>query len=336
MTKHPGAESGGNTGPTPELIDRVVTSILSLPMIRHLGPSRLPSREAVAELVLLVRELVFPGFFGRRDLTEANLRDHVAELLARVRAHAAEQIASVERYMAEQQERTDRGGPEDTRSALASHRPRRITRDARELADRFVEQIPEIRRLLALDVQAAYDGDPAAEHPDETIFCYPGVEAIFSHRIAHALYTMGVPLLPRIIQEMSHSRTGIDIHPGARIGEKFFIDHGGGVVIGETTVIGNQVRIYQGVTLGAKSLDRDERGRVARTGRQRHPTIGDRVTIYAGAVILGGDTVIGDDCVISGGVFLTQSVPAGHMVRNKPPELVMRGRDGGKGLGTGG
>ncbi|MCB0900452.1 MAG: serine acetyltransferase, partial [Actinobacteria bacterium] len=178
-------------------------------------------------------------------------------------------------------------------------------------------------RLIALDVQAAFDGDPAAIHTDEVVFCYPGLEAILSHRIAHALTRLHVPLLPRLIQELAHNATGIDIHPGATIGESFFIDHGTGVVIGETTVIGDHCRIYQGVTLGAKSFQRDETGRLVR-GVKRHPTIGNRVTIYAGAVILGGDTVIGDDCVINGSVFLTRSVPPGHIVRQKSPELVMR------------
>jgi serine O-acetyltransferase len=178
-------------------------------------------------------------------------------------------------------------------------------------------------------VLAAFDGDPAATHTDEVIFSYPGLEAVLDHRFAHELLRLGVPLLPRIISEQAHSRTGIDIHPGAQIGRSFFIDHGAGVVIGETAVIGDHVKIYQGVTLGAKSFDKDERGRLVR-GRKRHPTIGDRVTIYAGAVILGGDTIIGDDCVISGGVFLSQSVPPRHVVRQKQPELVMRSnRDAG-------
>ncbi len=184
--------------------------------------------------------------------------------------------------------------------------------------------------MLALDVQAAYDGDPAAEHTDEIILCYPGLEAIATHRLAHVLYCLGVPVLARVMAEQAHSRTGIDIHPGAQIGESFFIDHGSATVIGETSVIGRQVKIYQGVTLGARSFPKDERGRVIR-GIKRHPTIGDRVTIYAGAVILGGDTVIGDDCVIAGGVFVTSSVAPGHVVQQTRPEPVLKPTSGGAG-----
>jgi len=299
-----GGQSGG------DLVARLTKSILDEPKTRHLGLMHLPSRDTVGEAVELLRELVFPGFFTRRGLTPENLGLHVQEVLARVTLHLEEQIRAVLRYV------------ESAGTATADEAACEVK--ARELARKFLEELPEIRRLLALDVQAAYDGDPAAVHTDETIFCYPGVDAIFSHRIAHALYRMNVPLLPRIIQEMAHSRSGIDIHPGARIGESFFIDHGGAVVIGETTRIGHHVRIYQGVTLGAKSFQKDPKGRLVRDGRQRHPTISNRVTIYAGAVILGGETVIGDDCVIAGSVLVTDSVAPGHMVRQMRPELVMR------------
>ncbi|MBL1216399.1 MAG: hypothetical protein D8M59_02770 [Planctomycetes bacterium] len=194
---------------------------------------------------------------------------------------------------------------------------------AAEITHAFLGRLPEVRRLLSLDVQAALDGDPAAEHTDETIFCYPGVMAIMVHRLAHELYRLDVPLLPRIMSEYAHSITGIDIHPGAEVGESFFIDHGTGVVIGETTVIGKHCKVYQGVTIGAKSFPKDARGRLIR-GVKRHPTLGDYVTVYASATILGGDTVIGEGCVISGGVFLTRSVPPGHIVRAIGPELVVR------------
>ena len=280
-----------------------------------MGETLLPSREAVAELVDLLRSLIFPGFFGRRGLTRENLPQRVEELLSRIGAHAETQVRSVLRYARHMGAAAERPAPADE-EAECDRRAREITRD-------FLEELPEIRRLLSLDVQAAYDGDPAALHTDETIICYPGVEAIFSHRVAHALYRRGVPLLPRIIHELAHSRTGIDINPGARIGESFFIDHGGGVVIGETTVIGNHVRLYQGVTLGAKSIEKDRFGRVVR-GAKRHPTIRDRVTIYAGAVILGGDTEIGEDCVVAGSIFVTRSVPPGHVVRQEQPRLLLR------------
>jgi serine O-acetyltransferase len=222
-----------------------------------------------------------------------------------------------------------RGGTGKGDRSRALPPPKAVEERAAEVAERFIQRLPELRRLLSLDVQAAYEGDPAAIHPDETIFCYPGIDAVFAHRVAHEFYAQGVPLLPRIIQEMAHSRTGIDINPGAKIGESFFIDHGGAVVIGETTVIGDQVRVYQGVTLGAKSIEKDAHGRVVK-GMKRHPTIGDRVTIYAGAVILGGDTAIGDDCIIGGGVFVTESVPAGHVVRPRDPELILRANAKGK------
>ena len=316
----PSADHGTEGLATPDgmvdatLVARVAASILGEHRTRHLGGTHLPRPEAVSELVELIREVCFPGFFGRRGITESNLALHVQQLLTRIAVLAEDQVRSVLRY-------THDIGPERADCAESRDADRR----AREIARAFLDWIPELRRMLALDVQAAFDGDPAAEHTDETIFCYPGVDAIFAHRVAGRLYGLGVPLLPRIIQEMSHSRTGIDIHPGATIGESFFIDHGGGVVIGETTEIGAHVRIYQGVTLGAKNFEVDARGRLLRgRNRKRHPTIGNRVTIYAGAVILGGDTVIGDDSVISGSVYVTESVPAGHLVRQTRAELVMR------------
>lgn len=308
----PESPAGGHSGSRAEaVVAALVKSAIDQPLTSHLGQVRLPSRQAVSELVELTREVMFPGFFGKRGLTRQSLPGHMHQLVARIAYLAEEQALSVLRYardIAPGQPHDD--GACDARAAL--------------VASRFVEQLPELRRLLALDVQAAFDGDPAAVHTDETVFCYPGIDAVFSHRVAHAFQSQGVPLLPRIIQEMAHSRTGIDIHPGAHVGESFFIDHGGGTVIGETTRIGHHVRIYQGVTLGAKSFDIDNSGRLVRSSKQRHPTIGNRVTIYAGAVILGGDTVIGDDCVIGGSVFITQSVPAGHIVRQKTPELVLR------------
>lgn len=312
------ARAGSEQPPCEAIVDaglvaRVTSSILDEHRTRHLGSTHLPSREAVGEMMGVIREICFPGFFGRRGLTEQTLGLHVQQLLTRVAVLVEDQVRSVVRY-------THDIVPEQTDSAECRETDQR----AQEISRDFLDWIPELRRLLALDVQAAYDGDPAAQHTDETIFCYPGVDAMFSHRVAGRLYAKGVPLLPRIIQEMAHSRTGIDIHPGARIGESFFIDHGGGVVIGETTVIGDHVRVYQGVTLGAKTFEMDDRGRVVHSRTKRHPTIGNRVTIYAGAVILGGETVIGDDCVISGSVYVTESVPAGHLVRQTRAELVVR------------
>lgn len=306
----------------PDLVRRLTDSMLADPRTCHLGKVLLPSREGVAELVELVRLLMFPGFFGGRGLTADSLQRHVATLLARVIVATEEESRSALRYM-----EGLRGGAVSSARGARRAPDRSLDDRASEVARAFADRLPELRGLLSLDVLAAYDGDPAAIHPDETIFCYPGVDAVFAHRVAHEFYAMNVPLLPRIIQEMAHSRTGIDIHPGAQIGASFFIDHGGAVVIGETTVIGDHVRIYQGVTLGAKVIERDAHGRAVK-GKKRHPTIGDRVTIYAGAVILGGDTVIGDDCIIGGGVFITDSVPPAHMVRQRPPELVLRAHEG--------
>ena len=194
-------------------------------------------------------------------------------------------------------------------------------RVAREKTDAFLRRIPEVRRLLSTDVRAAYDGDPANAHTDEAIFCYPGLDAIFNHRYAHELYQLEVPLLPRIMAEVAHNETGIDLHPGAKIGERFFIDHGTGIVVGQTCEIGRDVKLYQGVTLGALSL---KGGHDRWEGRKRHPTIEDGVTIYGGAIILGGNTVIGKGATIGGSVFITASVPAGHTVTMKQPQLTLK------------
>jgi len=311
---HSGKDFQGAGPSDAGIVERLTDSILAEPRTRHLLKTHLPDRDAVSDLVEDLRDLVFPGFYRRRGLTAENLRLHVQELVARIHLAVEQQVRAVLRYV----QHIDTDTADSSESIECDH-------TAKECAAKFMEALPEVRRMLALDVQAAFDGDPAALHTDETIFCYPGVDAIFSHRIAHALYTLRVPLLPRIIQELSHSRTGIDIHPGAKIGESFFVDHGAGVVIGQTSEIGRHVRIYQGVTIGATSFELDTNGQLKRTGdTKRHPTIGDRVTIYAGAVILGGETVIGDDCVIAGSVFITESVPPGCLVRQEKPELVLR------------
>lgn len=315
------ARPEGERGVTPASVQSLVRSIVSEPRTRHLGESPLPDRARIAALVELLRELTFPGFFVVRGLSEDGLPSHVAALASRILAHAVEEIRSALRYA--RHVAPDGGAARADGSPADADEARRCDEEARRIAHAFLDRLPDVRAALALDVQAAFDGDPAARHTDETIFCYPGVDAVFAYRIARVLHEQGVPLLPRIISEQAHSRTGIDIHPGAKIGKSFFIDHGAGVVIGETAQIGDNVKIYQGVTLGAKSFPKDERGRYLR-GQKRHPTIGDRVTIYAGACILGGDTAVGDDCVVSGGVFITESVPPKHIVRQKKPELVLR------------
>ena len=191
-------------------------------------------------------------------------------------------------------------------------------RDAKEIVSAFVATLPEVRRLVQTDVDAAYDGDPAATSRMEVVMAYPGLYAVTVHRLAHELYRLKVPVIPRIMSELAHSRTGIDIHPGATIGERFFIDHGTGVVIGETTVIGRNVRLYQGVTLGGLSFDKDASGALVK-GLKRHPNIEDNVVIYANATILGGETTIGHDSEIGGNVWIKDSVPPNSRVYNKPP-----------------
>ncbi len=300
-------------------MSRLAASARREPGLAHLvgdsGEDTLPpSRESVRELVELLRRLVFVGYFDELSIRDRDLESVLAAPLSRARAHLEDQITKALRYV-------DRIDPKRRNT------PHDCGAEARNAALCLLDALPEIRRRLALDVQATFEGDPAATHTDEIILCYPGIDAIFAHRIAHELYRLGVPMLPRMIAEQAHSRTGIDIHPGAEIGESCFIDHGTGVVIGETSVIGDSVKIYQGVTLGAKAFPRDEAGAFDKRIK-RHPTIGSRVTIYADAVILGGDTVVGDDCVINGAVFLTQSVPAGHIVRAKAPELVYRANRG--------
>jgi serine O-acetyltransferase len=196
-------------------------------------------------------------------------------------------------------------------------------RDAKEIVDDFVAALPEVRRLVETDVQAAYDGDPAATSRMEVVMAYPGLYAVTIHRLAHVLYKLKVPIIPRVMSELAHSKTGIDIHPGATIGERFFIDHGTGVVIGETTVIGRNVRLYQGVTLGGLSFDKDSTGALVK-GLKRHPNIEDNVVIYANATILGGDTTIGHDSEIGGNVWIKESVPPNSRVYNKPPAPVIK------------
>ena len=198
--------------------------------------------------------------------------------------------------------------------------------DARKIVEAFAQRLPDVKRVLETDVQAAYEGDPAATSRMEVVMAYPGMYAVTVHRLAHELYRLKVPILPRVLSEIAHSKTGIDIHPGATIGEGFFIDHGTGVVIGETTVIGRNVKLYQGVTLGALSFPKDETTGMLMKGHKRHPNVEDNVVIYAGATILGGDTTIGHDSEIGGNVWLMSSIPPHSRVYNKPPAPEIRGK----------
>jgi serine O-acetyltransferase len=293
------------------LIAKLVASYRAHPHTHHFDSDFLPSRAKTIQALELLRKLMFPGFFDEKKLTAANVSTHVESILDELRALLYDQIRQALRYA-----ETKANGK--AKAAQCEH----CDEEARRVTDAFLAQLPEIRRLLGTDVQAAYDGDPAAGNTDEIIFCYPGLDAIFTHRVAHELFKLHVPLLPRIMAEYAHNETGIDIHPGAQIDESFFIDHGTGVVIGETCIIGKRVRIYQGVTLGALTTKMVE----ALRGRKRHPTIEDEVTIYANATILGGQTVVGKAATINGGVFLVQSVPAGNTVSAEPPRLNIKSK----------
>lgn len=290
------------------LVNQLVDSYRSDPRTAHLDSMFLPSRAKTILILETLRRILFPGFFDDVRLGSDTVKYHVGDLLSRARAQIYEQVREALRY---DQNRTAGKGAGDACDACDEK--------AMTVTHAFLDRLPELRRLLSLDVQAAFDGDPAAASTDETIFCYPGVDATFIHRIAHEFYKLEVPLLPRIMSEYAHNETGIDIHPGASIGESFFIDHGTGVVIGETAVIGNRVKLHQGVTLGAISTKHGQSWR----GKKRHPTIEDDVIIYSNAIVLGGETVVGKGSTVGGSVFVTRSIPPGHLVTMKAPEPIV-------------
>jgi serine O-acetyltransferase len=271
--------------------------------IHHLDRRPLPSHAELVRVLMTIHELLFPGYIGAQGLTGETLRQHVESRMAWLFETLTEQINRA----------IDHG--------TKLHTACRVTDlEASECASEFLARLPHLRSVLATDVQAAYEGDPAAACLDEIIFSYPSIYAVMVYRLAHELYKLRVPLIPRIMTEHAHHRTGIDIHPGTRIGSRFFIDHGTGVVIGGTAIIGDNVKLYQGVTLGAFSFDKDAAGQLVRNTK-RHPTIEDDVVIYAGATILGGETVIGRGSVIGGNVWLTHSVPPGTRVLQDSPNL---------------
>jgi len=286
----------------PELdltIDAVVKSYDGPEEINNLETAALPNKRAVVQAFQHLLPVIYLGFYSTRDLDRVNLRAPLAEHLERAYDVLVEQIQCVLAY-----EQRFHGG-------------KRPPEQAEDVVLALFRRLPELRLTLNQDLVAAFEGDPAAKSIEEIVFSYPAVEAITAYRVAHELYRADVPIIPRIISEYAHSRTGVDIHPGARIGPRFFLDHGTGVVIGETCVIGASVKIYQGVTLGALSTRRTECGG---PHAQRHPTLEDHVTIYAGATILGGQTVIGKGSVIGGNVFLTQSVPPGSKISGRERE----------------
>ncbi|MCI8342248.1 MAG: serine acetyltransferase [Firmicutes bacterium] len=264
---------------------------------------KLPSRHAVIQIIKEFRRVIFPGYFGNENIMASEPEYFIGHTVTQLYEALKEQIRTALIY------KNLENLPENA-----------IDERADEICCHLFKKIPYIQKMLLKDIQAGFDGDPAAKSKEEIIFSYPGLFAIYVYRIAHELYKMKVPFVPRIMTEHAHSRTGIDINAGAEIGEYFFIDHGTGIVIGETTNIGNNVKLYQGVTLGALST---RQGQLL-SDVKRHPTIEDNVTIYSGASILGGNTVIGANSVIGGNVFITESVPAGTKVTIKDPELDYR------------
>jgi serine O-acetyltransferase len=290
----------------PSIIARLVSSSRHPELFAHVDAELIPSAEKIAEVIQRARRLLFPGYFDGQVLDANGLEYAVGMEVTQLFENLSQLIALSIRHDCQRYQ------------MVCTHCQER----GQEEAVAFLNTLPELREVLTTDIQAAFDGDPAARTIDEVVISYPGALAVTIHRIAHQLWRRQVPLVPRMMSEFAHGTTGIDIHPGASIGRSFFIDHGTGVVVGETTSIGQQVRIYQGVTLGALSLPKDEVNRLR--GAKRHPTIEDDVTIYAGATVLGGETVIGAGSVIGGNVWITQSVPPGTKVFLAPPKLIYR------------
>jgi serine O-acetyltransferase len=284
------------------IIKAIVDSYQDEAGINFIDTTNLPLRDRILEVLDLLMEVIFPGYTGVKDVTSSNISFVVGDILCQIQTKLAEQV----------------------KRALL-HQCRLKNSDctgchtmAQDVTEYLLAQLPKIRRLLKTDIQAAFDGDPAASSLEEIVLSYPGLRAITVYRIAHELYLKNVPLIPRIMSEHAHHETGIDINPGAKIGERFFIDHGTGIVIGETSIIGNNVKIYQGVTLGALAPAKGQSLR----GVKRHPTIEDDVTIYAAATILG-DVTIGKGATIGGNVWIKDSVPPGVTVSTTRPELVI-------------
>lgn len=290
----------------PEITEALVASYTECSRINHLGHEALPSREAVTEIINDLYEVIYPGFGRRQNLHIGNVEYYIGSLIDSLHDKLTTQIARALRHD------MCRESPHVDYEALA---------EAKTIE--FLKRLPQVRDVLDQDVAAAYRGDPAARSHHEIIFCYPGLEAITIFRIAHELLALGVPYIPRMMTEAAHSKTGIDIHPGAKIGHGFFIDHGTGVVIGETCDIGNNVKIYQGVTLGALSFQKDADGELVR-GTKRHPTLEDDVIVYANATILGGRTVVGARSVVGSSVWLTHSVDEETVVVLEKPSLKVR------------
>lgn len=289
----------------PEITEALVASYTECRHINHLGHRPLPSRDAVVDIVTDLIDILYPGFVRRQNLHIGNVEYHVGDVVDRLHDKLTHQIMRALRH---------ESGPSDELDYEAL---------AQQKTVEFLRRLPDLRNVLEQDAVAAFAGDPAAKSYHEIVFCYPGLEAITIFRLAHELLLLGVPLIPRLMTEYAHSKTGIDMHPGANIGPGFFIDHGTGVVIGETCDIGSNVKLYQGVTLGALSFPRDETGQIIR-GKKRHPTLEDEVVVYANATILGGDTVVGHHAVIGSNVWLTHGVEPYTVVLLEKPSLRIR------------
>jgi len=279
------------------LVDKIMTDYEQGRDIDEVKDFMHPDKDDIVKIIYQIRNIIFPGYYENKNYRIYTVRNNLSMLLEDVLYNLSKQISVVLKYLPQYENMNE--------ATLLS--------EGERLSLQFFERIPEVRRLTQTDLDAAYDGDPAAFNKPEIIFSYPGQFAIMVNRIAHELHLLGVPIIPRIMTEYAHTKTGIDIHPGATLGEYFFIDHGTGIVIGETAEIGNNVKIYQGVTIGALSTREGQKLH----GKKRHPTIEDNVTIYAGASILGGDTVIGHDSVIGANAFITSSIPCNTKVRKE-------------------
>ena len=289
----------------PKLVDEITLNYQKFGGMDHLEGKDLPVKKVVIDVLEDLFSILFPGYLGDSEITKANVKYHLGTKLTSVNTRLTGEVERSLKYIC----RKISECPQDV-----------CQKRADVVVKELLEKLPQIRAMLSGDIEAAYSGDPAAVSSDEVILSYPCVLAITTYRIAHELYLNGVPLIPRIMSEHIHSQTGIDIHPGAKIGKNFFIDHGSGVVIGETAEIGDNVKLYQGVTLGAMSFPKDEEGNIIK-GRKRHPTVGNNVVIYSGATILGAEAVIGDNVVIGGNVWITSPVASGTKITIATPEL---------------
>lgn len=289
----------------PDISKAISSNYLESELLLGKTDKPLPTRSVIIEIINDLRQLMFPGYFSVENIDSAGASYYTGHMLAVIHNKLKKQIALALAYNSDEH-------------ILSTND--KILEKSESICVEFFKTLPSVQQMLLLDAQAGYDGDPAADSREQVIFSYPGLYAIFVYRIAHELYKMKVPFIPRIMTEHAHSKTGIDINSGAVIGKYFFMDHGTGIVIGETTIIGDYVKLYQGVTLGALST----RGGQHLAGVKRHPTIGDRVTIYSNATVLGGETVIGADSVIGGGAFITSSIPEKTRVSVTPPELAIK------------